>query len=204
MIYLLLAAPLLIEAGNFAGYDRMRRQQLDRLAGTSNLIAAEQLLKTSLLMPADDSVMRMLDPLAAQLVDALASTDPAMNDASFNAAWRALALALWEYRRDNLTTAADWLQQCSGYPGQAPSCVATAHILLGMSQIRLGETQAGQAQMQLGRKPIQELFARKLELNDNKSGLLAGWLTARILLREAEALASVQDKEVILEGPALR
>ncbi|HWH71926.1 MAG TPA: protein kinase, partial [Candidatus Sulfotelmatobacter sp.] len=191
---LLLAAPLLIEAGNLAGYDRMRRRQLVRLAGTSNLIAAEQLLKTSLLKPAAPSTMTLLDPLAKLLADSLASNDPVLNDASFNAAWRAVALALWEYRRDNFTTAADWLAQCSAYPGQAPSCVATTHILLGMAWMRLGQTQAAEAQLELGRKPIENLFAKKLELNDNKSGLLAGWLTARILLREAEELALAQSK----------
>jgi eukaryotic-like serine/threonine-protein kinase len=95
----LLAAPLLIEAGNLAGYDRMRRMELTRPAGTSNPIAAEQLVKTSLLVPADPSTMTMLDPLAKVLADVLASNDSAINDASFNAAWRAIALALLEYRR---------------------------------------------------------------------------------------------------------
>ncbi len=186
---LLLAAPLLIEAGNLAGYDRMRKMELVRLAGTSNLIAAEQLLKTSLLTPADPSTMAMLEPLARVVTDSLASNDPAINDASFYAAWRALALALREYRRGNFTAAVDWLEKCSRYPGQAPSCVATTHILLGMAWIQLGKTQAAEAEVDLAREQVENLFAKKLELSDSKSGLLAGWLTARILLREAEQLA---------------
>ena len=191
---LLLAAPLLLEAGNLAGYDHMRRMELVRLAGTSNPIAAEQLLKTSLLAPAEPATMTILEPLAKVLTDSLASKDPAIND-SFNAAWRTLALALLQYRQGNFTAVVDWLEECSSYPGQAPSCVATTHILRGMALIRLGKTQAAEAELDLGRKPVENLFARKLELNDSKSGLLAGWLMARILLHEADELLPAQSED---------
>ena len=185
---LLLAAPLLIEADNLTGYERMRHMELTRMAGTSNRTAAEQLLKTSLLLPAETSVMAMLDPLAKLLADSLANTDPVFNDAAFHAAWRSFALALWEYRRGNHAAAADWLEKCSRYPNQAPSCIANTHILLSMAQQRLGNPQAAEAELKLGQKLVEDLFAKKLELSDSKSGLLAGWLTARILLREAEEL----------------
>jgi eukaryotic-like serine/threonine-protein kinase len=189
---LLLAAPLLIEAGNLAGYDRTRRMELTRLAGTPNLIAAEQLLKTSMLVPADSSTMAMFAPLEKVIAESLTSKDPAVNDASFYAAWRALALALLEYRRGHFNAAADWLQKCSGYPGPAPSCVATRHILLSMAGFRLGQAAAAAAELNLGRQQVENLFSKKLEFSDSKSGLLAGWLTARILLREAEDLAQGQ------------
>ena len=192
---LLLAAPLLIEAGNLAGYDRVRRMELTRLAGTPNLIAAEQLLKTSLLLPADPSTMAMFGLLEKAIADSLTSRDAAVNDASFYAAWRTLALGLLEYRRGNFAAAADWLQKCSGYPGPAPSCVATRHILLSMAWFRLGKAEAADAELNLGRKQVENLFSKKLEFSDSKSGLLAGWLTARILLREAEDLAQSQRAE---------
>jgi hypothetical protein len=186
---LLLAAPLLIEAGNLAGYDRMRRMELVRLSGTTNLIAAEQLLKTSLLVPAEPSTMTMLEPLAKVLTDSLASNDPAINDRAYSAAWRSLALALLEYRRGNFSAAEDRLQECSRYLGQAPSCAATTHILLGMVWTRLGKTHAAEAELKLGREPVEDVFAKKLEMSDSKSGYLAGWLMARIFLREADGLA---------------
>ncbi|HXT11581.1 MAG TPA: hypothetical protein VN873_08450 [Candidatus Angelobacter sp.] len=89
---LLMAAPLLIEAGDLRGYDRIRRMELTRLAGTTNLIASEHLVKISLLLPADAAIMKMLDPLGRSLADSLASVDLKINDASFYASWRALAL----------------------------------------------------------------------------------------------------------------
>jgi serine/threonine protein kinase len=185
---LLLAAPLLVEAGDLAGYDRIRRMELTRLAGTTNLIAAEHLVKTSLLVPADSSTMKMLDPLAKLLADSLASKDPQKNDASFYAAWRTIALALWEFRQGNFTTASDWLDKCAGYPGQAASCIATRHILLGWTLIKLGKTDKADAELSLGREMVENHFNKKLELGDNKSGQLQGWLMARIFLREAEKL----------------
>jgi serine/threonine protein kinase len=192
---LLLAAPLLIQAENLSGYNQMRRMELTRLSGTSNLIAAEQLLKTSLLAPADPTVMALLEPLAKLLTDSLASKDPAINDASFYAAWRSFALALREYRLGNFAAAENWLERCARYPSQAPSCVANTHILLGMARLHLGKTQAADTELKLGRKLVEDLFAKKLELSDSKSGLLAGWLTARILLREADELVESQNNE---------
>jgi eukaryotic-like serine/threonine-protein kinase len=195
---LLLAAPLLIEAGNLTRYNQMRRMELARLSGTTNLIAAEQLLKTSLLAPAEPSTMALRDPLAKLLSDSLDSKNPTVNDSSFNAAWRALALALLEYRRGNFTASADWLKRCSNYPGQAPSCITITHILSGMTWLQLGDAQAAETELNLGRKLVENHFAKKLELSDSKSGLLAGWLTAHILLREADELSSSHRKQAQL------
>lgn len=192
---MLLAAPLMLEARQYAEYDRMRRTQVNRLAGTSNLVAAEQLIKTSLLTPADTTTMAMLDPLAQLIGVSLTSTNRAINDASFNAAWRTFALALLDYRRGDFTTAAERLERCSKYPRQAPSCIAMTHILAGMTWIQLGETESAERELAIGRKEVAEHFANKLELNHSKSGLLSGWLTARILLREAEELAPIPGRD---------
>jgi hypothetical protein len=47
---------VLIEAGDLVGYGLIRKMELKRLTGTTNPIAAEHLVKTSLLLPADPSV----------------------------------------------------------------------------------------------------------------------------------------------------
>jgi serine/threonine protein kinase len=185
---LLLAAPLLIEAKNFAGYDRMRRMQLTRLEGTSNLVAAEQLLKISLLTPPDATTLTKLEPLAGLLNNSLISTNRAINDASFYAAWRTVALALLDYRRGEFTAAAERLERCANYPSQAPSCIAITHILAGMTWVQLGNPEAAEVELEIGRGQVADHFSKKLEISGSKSGLLAGWLTARILLREAEEL----------------
>jgi serine/threonine protein kinase len=185
---LLMATPLLIEAGDLAGYDRIRRMELARLAGTTNLFAAEHLVKTSLLLPADPATMARLNPLAKQLADSLASNDPQINDLGFYAAWRAIALALWEYRRGNFTAAADWLEKCSHYTGQSQSCLATTDLLVGMAEVQLGRADAAGAKLTSGRRMVDDYFSKNLELGDNKVGQLQGWLMARIFLREADKM----------------
>ena len=183
---LLMATPLLIESGDLVGYDRIRRMELTRLDGTTNPIAAEHLVKTSLLLPADPSVMQKMDPLAKILTNSLASNDPKINDHAFYASWRTIALALLEYRQGDFTNSIHWLDQCSTYSGQAPSCVATAHIIRGMALSRLGKDQEADEELKLGRQMVGETFQKKLAWGDNQSGTLPSWLMARIFLREAE------------------
>ena len=133
--------------------------------------------------------MSQLDPLAEMLADSLESNNPKINDGSFYAAWRAIALALWEYRQGNFATAVDWLKKCSSYPGQAQSCIATTHILMGMASLQQGQTDEADAELKAGREMVDNYFSKKLELTDNKTGQLQGWLMARIFLREAEKAA---------------
>ena len=58
--------------------------------------------------------------------------------------------------------------------------------------MHLGKTQEADTELTLGRSMIENYFNKRLELSDNKSGLIQGWLTARVLLREAEANSTRQ------------
>jgi len=184
---LLMAAPLLIEAGDVQTYDRLRRMELKRLAGTTNPIAAEHLVKTKRMLPADAALMKMLNPLGKIVQDSVESTDPKVNDGSFYAAWRTLALGLLEYRRGNFTAAAAWLDKCSQYPGQVCSCIARRHALASSVLFHLGKVQEGKVELTLAEEMIGEYFNHgKLGGGDNTSGHVQGWLQARVLLCEAE------------------
>ncbi|HEV2694024.1 MAG TPA: serine/threonine-protein kinase [Verrucomicrobiae bacterium] len=187
---LLVAQPLLIEAGDIPGYERSRKMVLARLAGTPFAGAAEQLLKTSLLLPADESIMKMMPPLENLIISSVKNYDVSQNENLWIlATWRTFALALLEYRRGNFNASMDWLEKCSAYPDQTPSCVASAHILRSMNEFQLGETTPAQAELAAGKSMVDGLFAAKLELGDNKTGRLGGWIMARIFLREAKSLA---------------
>jgi hypothetical protein len=183
---LLRAAPLLIEAGDIASYDRIRSMELKRLAGTTTPNAAEQLIKISLLLPADDSMMQLIEPMTHVAADSLTAYDPKANNGYFLAAWRTFALSLWEYRRGNFPGALERLAQCSSYPDQSPSCVASAHILRSMVYRQLGKPDQAESELKAGRRLLQDRFRKKIDLGDNKTGLLEGWLMAPIFLREAE------------------
>jgi len=187
-IDLLLAAPLLIEAGDLAGYDRIRRMALTRLANTLNPAAAEHLIKTSLLLPADESLMKFMPPLAQVTADSIQFYDPKKYGGYYIAAWRAFALAVLEYRRGHFNDTLAWLNKCSSFPDQSPSCVASVHLLRSMACFQLGQTEQANSELKQGREMVDSRFRQKLEIGDDKTGRLQGWIMAPIFLREAKKL----------------
>ncbi|HTA30201.1 MAG TPA: hypothetical protein VK731_06935, partial [Candidatus Cybelea sp.] len=191
---LLVAQLLFIEAGDIAAYERTRKMALARLMGTPFPAAAEQLAKTSLLLPADESVMKLMPPLQNVIIDSLKDYDPQKNDNSWIlATWRTFALALLEYRRGNFTASMSWLEKCSAYPDQTPSCVASVHILRSMNQFQLDDVSHAKVELETGQEAVDSHFRGKLELGDNKTGRVGGWIMARIFLREAQNLSEASN-----------
>jgi hypothetical protein len=189
---LLVAAPILIEAGDITDYDRIRRAALDRLGNTTSPTAAEQLIKTSLMMPADESLLKQLDPLRKVVADSLQSqTD---NGNTLMDAWRAFALSMLDYRRGNFNATVNQLQTCSKYPAQSPACIASTHLLLSMAARQLGKIGEADTELAQGRMMVEDRFQKKLELGDDKTGKIQGWIEARVLLHEAEALTDVSSQ----------
>ena len=187
---LLVAAPILIEAGDIADYDRIRRTALTRLGNTTSPNAAEQLIKTSLLLPLDDSLLKQLEPLERVVADALKSHDSAVNDHSVLAAWRTFALALLEYRRGDFNATVSELQECATYSGQSPACIASTHLLRSMALRQLGKIEQADPELEQGRTMVQDRFKKKLESGDDKTGKIEGWISTPILLHEAESLSN--------------
>jgi hypothetical protein len=190
---LLFAAPILIEASDIADYDRIRRAALTRLGNTTNPNAAEQLIKTSLLLPPDDSILKQLEPLERVVADSLKSHDPAMNDHGLLAAWRTFALSLLEYRRRDFNATVSELQECATYPGQSPACVASTHLLMSMALRQLGKVEQADLELDQGRTMVQNRFKKKLESSDDKTGRIEGWIVTPILLHEAESLSNTSE-----------
>ena len=185
---LLLAAPLLIEAGALTDYDRIRRAALAKLGGTTSPNSAEQLIKTSLLLPADEAIMKQLEPLGETVAEALKARNPA----PVLAAWWTFALSLLEYRQGNFNAAETNLLACAKYSKQSPACVASTHLLLSMTLRQLGRIEESEDELAQGRTMVQDRFQRTLESGDDKIGKIQGWIATPILLHEAEALASVR------------
>jgi hypothetical protein len=120
--------------------------------------------------------------------------DPKKNDNSWIlATWRTFALALMEYRRGNFKASMSWLEQCSAYPDQTPSCVVSVHILRSMNQFQLDDVAHAKAELETGQEAVESHFRAKLELGDNKTGRLGGWIMARIFLREAKNLSEASN-----------
>jgi serine/threonine protein kinase len=188
---LLTTAPLLIESDDVEGYEQIRRLALSRLEGTANPAAAEHLLKTSLLLPADAEMMKDLEPFARRVSNSVINYNPKAEGGWYLASWRMLAMALWEYRRGNDAACLDWLEKSSKCPDQSTSCVAGVHIFRSMAARRLGRVELADAELKLGKEMVDDYFGSKqLDLGTTKSGRLGGWIMNPIFLREAERLVS--------------
>jgi serine/threonine protein kinase len=196
---LLTAAPLLVEAGDIEGYERVRLLALSRLAGSSYPGAAEQLLKTSLLLPADPEIMKALEPFARVVANSLITYSPRENDGRhYLASWRAFALGLWEYRRGNHAACLEWLRKCSDYPDVSVSCTVGVHLVRSLARNSLGQPQAVEQDYEAARVMVEEYFSKKLEIGTEKQGRLAGWIMNAIFLREADrVLHSSPDAMII-------
>ena len=182
---LLMAGPILIERGDWQGYEGFRRSAIARYAGITDPVFAERTLKISLLLPAEAPVMRLLEPLADVSANSLKGQEtPGEN----MAAWRCVSLALMAYRQGYTPTAKVWCQKCLSYPDNNLGRMATAHIIQAMSCSQLGETETARAELESGRKLVEAEFAGGLQPGDGAIGFWYDWLFARILLRETEAL----------------
>ena len=178
--------PALIELGDTNGYEHFRQAAVARFTeGTYPF--ADRILKISLLLPANEKLMKALKPLADVAAQSFA-TNTAANADIFLAAWRSVSLALMEYRSGNYAKAADWCQQCLNYPEDIAPRTATARVILAMSDQKLGKTGEAGSELAHAREIIGNKFKSQLDRGSPMQGFWFDWAFARILLNEATAL----------------
>src|SRR6516225_1976721 len=109
---------VLIDTANLKVYERFRQEVIARFSGTSYPVAAERVVKISLLRAADPNTMNALAPLADLAAKSFAgvASDNTNAEAVFQAAWGSLSVALMEYREGNYPRAEEWCRRCLAYP----------------------------------------------------------------------------------------
>jgi tetratricopeptide (TPR) repeat protein len=178
--------PALIEQGDVDGYEHFRQAAVTRFTGGTHPFA-DRIVKISLLLPADQKLMKALQPLADVTTQSFATNADANADI-FMAAWSSVSLALVEYRRGNYVKAADWCQRCLNYREYIAPRTATAQIILAMSDQQLGKTNEARTQLAQAREIIGNKFKSQLDRGTPMQGFWFDWVFAQILLREAETL----------------
>jgi serine/threonine protein kinase len=187
---LLEAGATMIEAGNpqaAAQYEQLRQEAIRRSAGTGDPLAAERLIRTSLLLPASPETMRSLDLPAQTVEKSLSGNDPDANSISGEAPWRWVALALMDYRRGNWNEAA---QRCQSLPSADtnPARIAATRLILAMSWQNLGKSSEAAAAFKQGCELIEAKFHTGLASERESEGYWFDWATVQILQREAAGL----------------
>ena len=180
--------PALIEAGDLAGYERFRRAAVARFGGMTHPFA-DRILKISLLLPADASVISSLKPVAEAAAKSFGNQpgDRAEGDV-FIAAWRSVSLALMEYRRGDYSRSVEWCRRCVAYPEYNAPRSATAHVILALACWQSHQPAEARAELVQGRELIQGKFKSELERGTGVQGFWFDWVFARVLLREAAGL----------------
>jgi hypothetical protein len=186
---LLPAAAALLFAGDVEEYERMRDLALKRFSGTTHPVVAEQVLKTCLLLPADEGILGKLRPLEKIVGAAIddKSSDVARND--HLAAWSSFAMALAAYRNGDDHAALKWASRCIASPRKNPAGIASSRIVLAMVEHRGGRVANARAFLAMTAAPVTGKTATgKMVNGGNDEGFWYDWLNARILYREAASL----------------
>jgi serine/threonine protein kinase len=180
--------PLLVEMGDMEGYKNFCQSAIFHFAGTPHAVAAERVIKISLLHPASPQTMIALAPMADMAAKSFAdiAPDSTNTEAIFQAAWGSISLALMEYRRGDYSGAVDWCRRCLAYPGDNPPRVATAQVILALSCQQLGRHQEALSNLVQARQSI-EANLDNADPGSADHGFWFDWVFARILLQEAES-----------------
>jgi hypothetical protein len=189
---LLGAGPALIVAGDLKRYRQFVQVTLHRFADTSDPVAAEEVMKNSLILPADTMTLQELEPLVKLLQSSGAQNDPAAEKNDYRIPWQTLALSLYEYRCGNFTNAIIWGQKCLAYSIPTPPRVVMAHIVLAMAYSKLNQPENARLELAAGREPIENKLPdgpeKIVDLGRASTGIWHDWVIAYFLLHEAEKL----------------
>lgn len=186
-IALIPAAATLSLAGDGERYDRLRKVAIDRFGETSHPIVAEQVVKSALLMPADDETLANLRPLADFLEHSINQGDEEMLPSTMRTAWGSFAIALMHFRSGDPVRAADWAARSLRHEETNPSLDASAQVLMAMARWKRGHKDDAVKLLEQAGDAIEEVFSRNLEIGDANS-FWFDWVNARVLLNEAHAL----------------
>jgi hypothetical protein len=177
--------PALIEAGDTQGFEIFRQQAIARFSVGTGLFA-DRIVKISLLLPASEKTLASLGTVVAANKKAFADADAAGE--AFESAWRAMSLALFDYRCGNYTASAEWCRKCLAYPDANAPRTATARLILAMCWQQLGRRDEARSELLAGREIVETKFKGRVDGGTPVQGFWFDWVFARILLRECAAL----------------
>jgi tetratricopeptide (TPR) repeat protein len=179
---------VLAEIGERTSYESFREEALARFKGTDIPAAAERIVKISLLQPADDKALASLAPLTELAARPSIRGDEGPEIVAFREAWRAISLALLEYRRGDYAKAIEWCRSSLACRQDIPVRTGTARLILAMSLRQRNEHEEALSELEEARKIIESGFDSGLKGGRWDRGLWFDWVFARVLLHEASGL----------------
>jgi serine/threonine protein kinase len=179
-------APLLVELGRDAEYERYCESLIARYAGTDNPFIAERVVKACLMKPRSVELMRIVGRFYEVSEASLNQNSP---DANLNmSAWGAYSLSLMTYRRGDYAQTIVWCQRSRDYDRGMLTRAMSVQTVLAMAHFRQGDVDAARAELAEPRLVIEDTFKQGIANLPRWEGFWFDWIIARINLREAEKL----------------
>ena len=194
---LLRVGPTLLATGDRSRYHQFVRETITRFASTRNPVAAEHVIKVSVIAPMDTPTAAGLAPLADVVRSSIPGATPASNREVYMVAWRVFALSLFEYRRGDPTNAIAWGRKCLSYADATPTRLAMSHLVLAMALSQSHRSEAARSELAQGRELVEAKLPKGLaklpEVSTDTAGFWHDWVMAWLLLQEATACVEPAD-----------
>ena len=177
------------EWGEPGQYEIVRSLAVRRFANSANPAVVEQVLKSTLLKPAEKETLEIMLPLAGIIGDSNPETskDPHMM------AWRRFSLALLAFRQGRLDAASDWARQSLATADTSPSRAESNRILLAMVDLKQGRMNEARNSISAVRGAVEKWSSEPFRLQEEEGRLWFNWVIVRILLEEAERMLADAD-----------
>jgi hypothetical protein len=199
-LYWFRSAPLWLETGNVKGYRRVCREMLTRFGHTDKPEVAERTAKVCSLAP---EAVSDLAPVLTLADRAVTGTEKHR----YYHRWFVLIKGLAEFRAGHYAVAGDWLSRLSPLAdGDYRDAMAFAVLAMTKHQLSLAQEDHAPRLTDEARAALKQAQAILAKMPDPKAGRPYGekwplsvdtfndWLSARILVREAERLLDKDEK----------
>jgi hypothetical protein len=167
-------------------YEEMRRLAIRRFGSTSNPTVAEQVLKASLILSADQQTLLELRSLATALEKDIQVKNGELTPNPAVAAWAKFAMALWNFRSGDFEKALQWADQCEAVPDLNMARAASLSSIRAIIAKQWNQSAKAQALVEDCREQVRHAIAGKIWANTPGSGFWFDWVIAALLLAEAE------------------
>jgi eukaryotic-like serine/threonine-protein kinase len=188
-INLIPATAALVLSGDIKRYERLRTIAIERFKSTTHPLVAEQVVKSSLLLPIDNETSNEIKPIAAFLEKAIVEKHSELVYSNERLMWGNFAVALLKYRLGEFESARDQALRCLTSAGSIPSRDASCQCLIAMVMWKQGKHNEARDALKSPQAKIDEVFSQNLKIGDYNSYWF-DWVVARILCREAQSMIS--------------
>ncbi|MEK7953151.1 serine/threonine protein kinase [Luteolibacter soli] len=180
------------EWGEPGQFEELRMLAIKRFANSANPIVAEQVVKATLMKPADPTTLERLKPLIKVLEDSL--DEPLTGKGPHMVAWRQFSLAMIAYRQGRLDDAAEWAQRSLDIGAKSENDSAhrkvSNQLVLAMVDMQQGRAAAIPSALKDLRKEVDQWTKPPLQLYNADGTLWYNQWAVLMLLREAEKMAT--------------